>query len=302
MLVLGSLLATLSGILYSIAALLQKHEGMQPLPANSGAWLLASLARRPVWLLSLAISAVAWVAEAASFALAPLVTAATLRNAGRGLLIVGGARWLKERFSRYELAGVCLTGVGGVLTAMAGAQGLTNRRPLSNGAQLLAAVACISLALGMVRASLVLWRKDGTGEGTALHSGSGVILGVAVGALFAGTGIFTKELSDRVALYGLDAVARISASPAPWLMIGMAIWAQSLLQQAFQRANTATVSSAAASTAILGLLLAGFILYGEQPGGLSSTVLLLCGVGLSVSGTLLLVAAKPAAHRAEPGT
>ena len=51
---------------------------------RKGFRLLAVLARRPLWLLAMALSAVAWVAEAASLALAPVAVVATVRNAGRG--------------------------------------------------------------------------------------------------------------------------------------------------------------------------------------------------------------------------
>jgi hypothetical protein len=72
---------------------------------RKGARLLAALARRPLWLLAMALGALAWAAEAASLALAPVPVVATVRNAGRGLLAVGGGRWREEHFSRLEVAG-----------------------------------------------------------------------------------------------------------------------------------------------------------------------------------------------------
>ncbi len=83
----------------------RSERGCAPAPGETGLRLLAALARRPLWLLAMALSAVAWVGEAASLALAPVPVVATLRNAGRGLLVVGGGRWLDEHFSRLELVG-----------------------------------------------------------------------------------------------------------------------------------------------------------------------------------------------------
>ena len=77
--------------------------------------------------------------------------------------------------------------------------------------------------------------------------------GAAVGLLFAGTGVFTKEIGDRIALYGARGLPSVLASSGLWLMLAMAAWSQSLLQQAFRKANAATVSAANASVASLGL-------------------------------------------------
>ena len=84
MVLVGSLLALLSGMLNAAAAWLEKREGMRTATARSGLRLLAALARRPAWLAAMVLSALAWVGEAASLALAPVPIVATLRNAGRG--------------------------------------------------------------------------------------------------------------------------------------------------------------------------------------------------------------------------
>ncbi|MGO9661052.1 MAG: hypothetical protein ACLP7F_22195, partial [Acidimicrobiales bacterium] len=83
----GSLLALISGMFNATAAWLEKREGMRTATARTGLRLLAALARRPGWLAAMVLSALAWVGEAASLALAPVPIVATLRNAGRGLLV-----------------------------------------------------------------------------------------------------------------------------------------------------------------------------------------------------------------------
>ena len=106
-------------------------------PPPVGLRLLAALARRPAWLAAMVLSAFAWVGEAASLALAPVPIVATLRNAGRGLLVVGGGRWLDERFSRLEIVGVALASAGGIITAVGAAHSKVVRKPLSNWTEII---------------------------------------------------------------------------------------------------------------------------------------------------------------------
>ena len=57
MLVIGSLLALISGMLNAGAAALEKREGMRSGTGRKGFRLLAVLARRPLWLLAMASAA-----------------------------------------------------------------------------------------------------------------------------------------------------------------------------------------------------------------------------------------------------
>ena len=136
MLVIGSLLALISGMFNAAAAALEKWEGMRSGTGRKRARLLAALARRPLWLFAMALSALAWVAGAAS-------------------------------------------------------------------------------------------------------------------------------LGDRFAVDGAGALRSVATSTGLWLMLAMAAWSQSLLQQAFRKANAATVSATNASVASPGLIGAGFALYGQ---------------------------------------
>jgi hypothetical protein len=288
MLVIGSLLALISGMFNAGAAGLEKREGMRSGTGRHGFGLLAVLARRPLWMLAMALSTVAWVAEAASLALAPVPVVATVRNAGRGLLVVGGGRWLEEHFSRLELAGVAMASAGGALTTISAAHTAVTRRPLSNATQLAVGVSCL------VGAGIVAWwcswfARDDPARARA----SGVAAGAAVGLLFAGTGVFTKEIGDRFALHGARGLPSVLASAGLWLMLVMAAWSQSLLQQAFRRANAATVSAANASVASLGLIGAGFALYGQGLPRGADAIALVGGIAVSLTGTALLLGARP---------
>jgi hypothetical protein len=252
MLVLGSLLALISGMLNAGAAALEKLEGMRNGTGRKGARLLAALARRPLWLVAMALSALAWSAEAAPLTLAPVPVVATVRNAGRGLLVVGGGRWLEEHFSRLDVAGVVLASGGGALTTASAAHTGVTRRPLSNLTELAVGLSCL------VGAGAVTWCASWF-AGSDPARASGVATGAAVGLLFAATGVFTKEIGDRFAIKGASALPSVVTSAGLWLMLAMAVWSQGLLQQAFRNANAATVSAANASVASLGLIGAGFV-------------------------------------------
>jgi hypothetical protein len=301
MLVLGSLLALLSGMFNATAAALEKKEGMRTAPSHQGLRLLAALARRPLWLSAIALSVVGWISEAASLATAPVPVVATLRNAGRGVLVVGGARWLNERFSRLELLGVILASAGAAITAVGAAHTSVVRTPLSNLTEVGVAAICVGAAA--VVAAVSTWWAGGGAPGDDAgaerrRKAAGAGTGTAIGLLFAGTGVFTKEIGDRVALYGSHALRSVLASASPWLMVAMAVWSQSLVQQAFRRANAATVSAANASVASLGLIGAGFVLYHEAlPRGYDAW-LLLAGMIVALAGTSLLIGAGPNAGSA----
>ena len=249
--------------------------------------MLAGLARRPLWLVAMALSALAWSAEAASLTLAPLPVVATVRNAGRGLLVVGGGRWLEEHFSRLEVAGVVLASGGGALTTASVAHTGVTRRPLSNLTELAVGLSCL------VGAGAVTWCASWfAGSDPARARASGVTTGAAVGLLFAATGVFTKEIGDRFAIKGASALASVVTSAGLWLMLTMAVWSQGLLQQGFRNANAATVSAANASVASLGLIGAGFALYGQVVPTGTGAVALVGGIAVSLTGTAMLLGAR----------
>jgi len=283
-LVVGSLLALFCGVANSVAAALEKRESMVTDHGVRGVRLLVVLAKRPVWLMAMAFSALAWVAEAASLGLAPVPVVATLRSSGRGLLVVSGSRWLGESFTRLELLAVLLATLGGVVTAVGSTASTVSDTTLSLTMQAVVAAAAAAVTLGVSRAH------------------SGVAKGAAVGVLFAATGIFTKQIADLFAVDGLGAVEHIVASLTLWVMIAMSVWAQNLLQGAFRQANAASVAAANAAVASIGLVVAGFLLYDERfPGGWAAAALV-GGMVVSLVGTALLAITSGGAPAPVPGS
>jgi drug/metabolite transporter (DMT)-like permease len=268
-LIAGIILALVCGLANAAAAAIEKRESVR-LRGRNGVRLLAQLLRRGWWLMAMGLSVLAWVSEAAALALAPVAVVATLRSTGRGGLVLVGARWLGERFTRRELVGVVLLAVGGVVVAIFAGGAGPPERPLSNAVELELAGAILVLTL-----ILRLSRR-------------GIVAGAAVGVLYAATGIYTKEIGDRFARVGLHAVVGLAASPGPWLMIAMSVWAISVTQAAFRRANAASVSAASTTVAGLGLIFISAGVYSRPLAAVSSAVPFALGLVLSAAGAVLL--------------
>jgi hypothetical protein len=267
---LGSAFALICGLANSAAAALEKREMMQVGVGSRGLALLAILVRRPWWLLAMALSLLAWTAEAGSLALVAVPVVTSLRSLGRGSLVVIGHRWLGERFARIELAGVILLLVGGVLVASSVVTSGAANPPLSDLTEVLLAVAMAVPAALLAR------------------SRSGIFMGAAVGLLFVATGVYTKEISDRVVRDGLGGAVNVLLTPGPWLMIVLSVWSLSLIQRAFTRANAASVSAASTTVSANGLILAGVLLYHQPLATGAEVVPLVLGIVLSAIGAVAL--------------
>ena len=222
----------------------------------------------------MALSLLAWTAEAGSLALVAIPVVTSLRSLGRGGLIVIGHRWLGERFTRVELAGVILLAVGGVLVASSVVTSGAADPPLSDLTEVLVALAVAAPAALLAR------------------SRSGIFMGAAVGLLFVATGVFTKEISDRVVRDGLGGSVNVLLTPGPWLMIVLSVWSLSLIQHAFTRANAASVSAASTTVSANGLILAGVLLYHQQLATGGELVPLVLGIVLSAIGAVALAGSE----------
>lgn len=271
MLIVGSLLALACGLAYSAAAALEKREVLRVVRGVRGLALLAALIRRRWWLLAMALSVLAWAAEAGALALAAVPVVTSLRSLGRGGLVLAGHRWLGERFGRLELAGVVLLAIGGILTASSVISTGAVAPPISNVDEL------------MVAGSLALI------AGLFSLSRNGLVLGSSAGVLFVATGVFTKEIGDGIAREGLAAgVPALLATPGPYLMIAMGVWSIVLLQHALMRANAASVAAANSVVSANGLIIAGLIIYKERLASGSDAILLVIGIVLSAIGAVAL--------------
>jgi hypothetical protein len=279
MFLLGSACALICGLANCGAAALEKREMLEVGVGARGLALLAILVRRPWWLLAMALSLVAWTAEAGALGLVAVPVVTSLRSLGRGGLVVVGHRWLDERFAKLELAGVILLAVGGVLVASSVITSSAAGPPLSDTTEILVAVVLAVPAALLARTN------------------RGLLMGAAVGILFVATGVFTKEISDRVVRDGLGGASSVLLTPGPWLMIALSVWSLSLIQQAFARANAASVSAASTTVSANGLILAGVLLYHQSLASGAELVPLVLGIVLSAIGAVALAGRELTAVR-----
>lgn len=270
-------MALVCGLANSAAAVLEKREGMKVAALGSSGPLLTVLLRRRWWLVAMVLSALAWGAEAAALGLAPVPVVTTLRSVGRGGLVIAGHRWLGERFGRLELAGIGLLAAGGILTASSVTSQAGNVPPISNAAEVIVA------ATAALVAGLLSRRR------------SGVSMGCAVGVLFAATGVLTKEVGDRFVRDGFAAVPHLAATPGPWVMVVLSVWAVSILQEALLAANAATVAAASATVSANGLVVASLGLYHQPVAVGNDVVFVAVGLVLSALGAVTMAKAGPLA-------
>ena len=272
MVILGAILALVAGVGYNASAAAQKREAVRVGRSVGLTRLLPALVRRKLWVAASLLDFLAWLAQVAAMALAPIALVVPVMGVGAAVLVALGIGWLGERFGSAEIVGIVLVGAGATAAAVAAGNGSVARSPLPFADQV--AIGGVALAAASVLA----------------RSKTGIGYGLAAGCLYGATAVYTKEVGDRFAEHGAGAVARLLASPTPWLLAVTSIIALALVQAGFQRANAASVVAAMTAVDTTGPILAGFFLYHESfPSGAAGPGLAI-GIAAAVLGTTFLAA------------
>ena len=181
---LGAGAACAASSFYNVGVALQAIEA-RVAPAHRGLRpsLVVGLARRPRWLAGTALGVLGWPLQAAALLHAPLTVVQPGLAFGLILLLVLGARALRERVSTRDVAAVLaiIAGVG-ALAAVAPAESSHH----AGGWTLVAGLA----ALGAL-AAIPYARRDRRAVG-------GVAAALSAGAAFAWSGVSTKLVADAV--------------------------------------------------------------------------------------------------------
>ena len=181
-LLLGLGIAAIAAILYAVAVTLQSLEAREaPDDERLHHNLVRRLVGRPRWLTGTACAIVAWAAQTAALAFAPLTLVQPTLALGLVVLLIIGARLKHERVGWREMAGVAAIIIG--LAGLAWASPSAPAQPAATGT-LVAAIVCFAV-LGT--APYVLRRH--------LH-GRDWIVTVAAGLAFAWSAQASKFVAD----------------------------------------------------------------------------------------------------------
>jgi hypothetical protein len=185
-------LAALAAVLYAVAVALQAFEARQaPSHERLHHKLAGRLVSQPRWLLGTLCAILAWGAQTAALAFAPLTLVQPTLALALVVLLAIGAHLLHERVGIREIAGVSAIGIGIVGLALASPPGGDAPPP---SASLLIAVVCFAVAA----ATPYLLRRH-------LH-GQNWLITVAAGLGFAWTAQASKFVAD-------------AASSGAWLVL-----------------------------------------------------------------------------------
>jgi drug/metabolite transporter (DMT)-like permease len=271
---LGLLAALAASALFNIGLVLQALEARrEPKSRSLRLSLVASLLRRPRWLLGTALGLIGVGPQVVALALAPFVVVQPALSAGLLLLLAVGRRTLGEPVGLWEWAGVVAI-IGGIALVAAGAPGHaeTHRRGLA--VILVAGIPAI--------ASLLPFAVRGTRlDTTALVVG-------ACGVGFAAANIATK-------LFGDDAGLGHYANAAAWAAVGLGagIAATVTGMTAFQRARaTMVVPVTTAVQTYLPIVLEPLFLRERWGSAALDGLPLAAGVVLAAIGTVLVARAR----------
>ena len=194
--VLGAIAALGASALFSAGLVLQALETRGVHPRHSlHLSLLASLMRRPRWLLGTALTLLGFPLHVVALLLAPLTVVQPALSAGLLLLLAIAARTHEEEVGMREVAAV--------LAITAGVAGVTfaapERAPLEGATATLAAALIGLAALALVPygiARLHVARPRALGRGSPRERPVGALTTVGAGAAYAFIGLTTKLASD----------------------------------------------------------------------------------------------------------
>ena len=185
-LLLGLVIAVVAAILYAVAVTLQSLEAREaPDDERLHHNLFRRLVGRPRWLTGTACAIVAWAAQTAALAFAPLTLVQPTLALGLVVLLIIGARLKHERVGWREMAGVAAIIVG--LAGLAWASPSAPAQPAATGT-LVAAIVCFAV---LATAPYVLRRH--------LH-GRDWIVTVAAGLAFAWSAQASKFVADAASM------------------------------------------------------------------------------------------------------
>lgn len=276
-------LALLAGLSYAGAAVLQQRvAAAQPPELSLSPRLLVAVARRPLWLLGIALDIVAYLFEAAALHEGTVVTVAPLLVSGLLFALPLSTIGTGHRVTRRELLPAFAVVAGLALFVQVGSP--TGDRSTASAAAWIIVGSLVAVVVG---ALVVLGRKE-TGSRRALF------FGVATGVVYSFTAVLTKSTVDLLD----NGVGSVFSHWQVYVLLGASAVGLLINQSAFQAGHVAASLPAISVTnpvlaSIFGITMFGETLDAHGPLAVSVTVLSIVAM---VIGTVALSRSPLVAH------
>jgi drug/metabolite transporter (DMT)-like permease len=276
-------LALLAGGCYAGAAVLQQRvAAAQPPELSLRPGLLLAVARKPVWLLGIALDIVAYLLEAAALHAGSVVTVAPLLVSGLLFALPLSTVGTHQHVTRRELFPAVLVVVGLALFVQVGS-------PEGNRSSASAAAwVTIGVIVAVVAAVLVVLGRRERGARRALA------YGVATGVVYSFTAVLTKSTVDL-----LDGgIGNLVSHWQLYVLLGASAVGLLLNQSAFQAGHVAASLPAISVTNPVLASTFGIVMFGETldaHGPLAVSVTIVAIVAMVV-GTISLARSPLVAH------
>ena len=276
-------LALLAGLCYAGAAVLQQRvAAAQPPELSLSPRLLLAVARKPVWLLGIALDITAYLFEAGALHEGSVVTVAPLLVSGLLFALPFSTIGTGQRVTRRELFPAFAVVAGLALFVQVGSP--TGDRSTASAAAWITIGALVTVVAGVL---IVLGRRQ-IGSRRALY------YGIATGVVYSFTAVLTKSTVDLLdngvgALFSHWQVYVLLAASAVALLVN---------QSAFQAGHVAASLPAISVTnpvlaSIFGIVMFGETLAAHGSPAVSVTIL---SIAAMVIGTLALARSPLVAH------
>ncbi len=245
------LLAVLSSIFLALGLLMMKSRAAA-LPDARGSSIISGVVawlRDPIWAGGMGVQTIGWAMYVIAVSRSPISIVAVMMQGGIALFVVASVVLLGERARPSEWVGIAAIASGMILLSWslsAGtAQGATDDR----------AVLCLSIVLVLLAAAPFTQRNLAQG-GTAQAVASGIAFGLA--------GLYTKGMTDSLAVGGGEIVIRVLTNPWVYAMMAANISGMIMLQNSFHQARGIITMPLSSGLSNLVPIAGGMLAFGEH--------------------------------------
>ena len=280
----GVIAAVVATMLYALAVVLQKAEAERV--TTHGLRILGSLAKRPVWLLAIAIQLVGLGFHSFALTRAPVAVVQPIIAAGVLFVVVFAFLVLGERPRRREAIGVAflIGGIGLLVRELRGSSAIASVLPQDLGLALISCMVLIAVLMGGVRSPRV-------GAGLAAVSLAGA----------AGLGQGMSDAMNRLAIAWLVPSGgwippTAMGVAATLLLIGFGLQGLAAAQNALQTYRANTVVPCLVGVQVLVPIAMAQVVYGQDVRVGSPKVLALAAFA-TAAGLLTLCTSQRASGR-----